>query len=109
MAIIQFYSYAFALPVALLFNAPLVSTTCYNPDGTAQTSPAYQPCVQTVGTVSQCCGTNWTATDPRIANDICEPSVRNSGSPIVHVPLLTSGCLLLLIHSLLKRPQLGNN
>src|SRR6266536_4423404 len=65
---------AFAFPFALLFNAALVSTTCYNPDGSAQTSPAYQPCIQTVGAVSQCCGTNWTATDPRIANDKCEPN-----------------------------------
>jgi hypothetical protein len=39
-------------------NVALVSTTCYNPDGSEQTSPAYQPCVQTVGTFSQCCGTN---------------------------------------------------
>ena len=48
----------FGFLLTLLLNVAYVSTTCYNPDGSAQTSPAYQPCVQTVGTVSQCCGTN---------------------------------------------------
>ncbi|KAE8452503.1 hypothetical protein EG329_000406 [Mollisiaceae sp. DMI_Dod_QoI] len=59
---------------ALFYKVVLVSSTCYNPDGTARTSPAYQPCVQTVGTFSQCCGTNWTATDPKIGNDQCMPN-----------------------------------
>ncbi|KUJ22194.1 uncharacterized protein LY89DRAFT_768563 [Mollisia scopiformis] len=59
---------------ALLSNVVLVSSTCYNPDGTAKTSPAYQPCVQTVGTFSQCCGTNWTATNPIVADDKCMPN-----------------------------------
>ncbi|KAE9362764.1 hypothetical protein N431DRAFT_524501 [Stipitochalara longipes BDJ] len=58
----------------LISKVVFVSSTCYNPDGTAKTSPAYQPCVQTVGTFSQCCGTNWTATDPRIEDDQCMPN-----------------------------------
>ncbi|PMD38762.1 hypothetical protein L207DRAFT_634762 [Hyaloscypha variabilis F] len=58
----------------LLSKVYLVSSTCYNPDGTAKTSPAYQPCVQTVGTFSQCCGTNWTANNPLIENDECMPN-----------------------------------
>jgi hypothetical protein len=49
---------AVAFFLTLCYNIVLVSSTCYNPDGTAKTSPAYQPCVQTVGTFSQCCGTN---------------------------------------------------
>src|ERR1051326_5882957 len=44
-------------------------TTCYMPNGTAVTSPAYQPCVQTEGTFSMCCGTNHSS--PIVANDAC--------------------------------------
>ena len=42
----------------LFFDVKFVLSACYNPDGSQQTGPAYEPCVQTVGTVSMCCGTN---------------------------------------------------
>ncbi|KAH6670498.1 hypothetical protein B0J14DRAFT_596375 [Halenospora varia] len=76
----------------ILFNIRLVSTTCYNPNGSVITSPAYQPCVQTVGVVSQCCGTNWTATDSRIGNDLCQPSgLCLNNNPANNQPLFWRG------------------
>ncbi|KFZ19595.1 hypothetical protein V502_03559 [Pseudogymnoascus sp. VKM F-4520 (FW-2644)] len=38
----------------------IVRATCYNPDGSEITNPAFQPCNQVVGKFSMCCGTNWT-------------------------------------------------
>jgi len=43
----------------------------YNP-GSAVTNPAFQPCSQVVGTVSMCCGTNWTS--GIVESDTCEPN-----------------------------------
>jgi len=50
----------------------LAAATCYNPDGTAVTEPAFQPCKQVVGQISQCCGTNWTG--GVVAPDTCQPN-----------------------------------
>jgi hypothetical protein len=63
---------AFPILFALLFHSVLVSTTCYFPDGSIQDTPAFVACDQTVGSDSMCCGTNWTANNPKVANDKCE-------------------------------------
>lgn len=47
------------LVICLLLSA-IVRATCYNPDGSEVTNPAFQPCNQVVGKFSMCCGTNWT-------------------------------------------------
>lgn len=61
------------LPCALLgslLSCALVRATCYNPDGSEVTAPAFQPCNQVVGQVSVCCGTNWTG--GVVQKDTCE-------------------------------------
>jgi hypothetical protein len=50
----------------------VVHATCYNPNGSAITNPAFQPCNQVVGTISMCCGTNWT--NGIVEPDTCEPN-----------------------------------
>ncbi|PVH80657.1 hypothetical protein DL98DRAFT_188763 [Cadophora sp. DSE1049] len=52
-----------------------IEAACYNPDGSDIKDPAYQPCNQFVGTVSQCCGTNHTGVvtpDTCQANGLCQ-------------------------------------
>jgi hypothetical protein len=43
------------------------SATCYFPNGTANSDPAFQPCNTTTGAQSMCCATN----RPGYALDIC--------------------------------------
>ena len=60
---------------AICWCLRMTTATCYNPDGSeAQNSAAFQPCNQVTGTISQCCGTNWTGVNPEIANDVCQPN-----------------------------------
>ncbi|KAF8851907.1 hypothetical protein BDZ45DRAFT_765285 [Acephala macrosclerotiorum] len=58
-----------------------VAATCYNPDGSAITDVAYQPCNQVLGVYSMCCGTNHTGV---VAPDICLPDglCQNSGDSV---------------------------
>ncbi|CZR59809.1 uncharacterized protein PAC_09703 [Phialocephala subalpina] len=69
---------------SLLFgalNVRQVVATCYNPDGSAITDVAYQPCNQVSGVFSMCCGTNHTGV---VAPDICLPDglCQNSGDSV---------------------------
>jgi hypothetical protein len=63
---------SFNHPLLLAFFFKMSSSTCYNPDWTPFTSPAFQPCDQFNNVYSMCCGTNHT--DDGVARDICEPS-----------------------------------
>ncbi|KAK0116620.1 hypothetical protein ONS96_012476 [Cadophora gregata f. sp. sojae] len=64
---------AFLLVVALQICR--IDAACYNRDGSEIKDPAYQPCNQFAGAVSQCCGTNHTgvvAPDTCQANGLCQ-------------------------------------
>lgn len=71
--------------VSVLFTCFLlpavVRATCYNPDGSEITNPAFQPCNQVVGKFSMCCGTNWTGgvvmPDTCQENGLCLNSFEN--------------------------------
>jgi len=52
----------------------LAAAACYTPNGTLFTNQAFQPCNQVLGQHSMCCGTNWTAVDPKVAPDVCLPN-----------------------------------
>ncbi|KFY94473.1 hypothetical protein V500_03214 [Pseudogymnoascus sp. VKM F-4518 (FW-2643)] len=60
----------------------IVRATCYNPDGSEITNPAFQPCNQVVGKFSMCCGTNWTGgvvmPDTCQENGLCLNSFENA-------------------------------
>ncbi|OBT93560.2 hypothetical protein VE01_08363 [Pseudogymnoascus verrucosus] len=72
--------------VSILFACVLlpaiVQATCYNPDGSKITNPAFQPCNQVVGKFSMCCGTNWTGgvvmPDTCQENGLCLNSFENA-------------------------------
>ncbi|KUJ11909.1 uncharacterized protein LY89DRAFT_786076 [Mollisia scopiformis] len=73
-----------SLLLSLLFgalNVLQVEGTCYNPDGSAITDPAYQPCNQFSGVFSMCCGTNHTGA---VAVDVCQGDglCQNSGDSV---------------------------
>ncbi|ELR07377.1 hypothetical protein GMDG_08392 [Pseudogymnoascus destructans 20631-21] len=66
---------------ACVFLPAIVQATCYNPDGSEITNPAFQPCNQVVGKFSMCCGTNWTGgvvmPDTCQENGLCLNSFEN--------------------------------
>lgn len=65
-------SVSVAIRLSLLFFLPFAIASCYNPDGGLILDPAYQPCVQIVGSVSMCCATNRTAdADVCLPNGLC--------------------------------------
>jgi hypothetical protein len=61
--------------------ASQAAATCYNPDGSKVTDPAFQPCNQVSGAFSQCCGTNHTG---GIQPDICQSDglCQNAGDAV---------------------------
>lgn len=60
------------------------------PNGTAETNPAFQPCNQVVGTISMCCGTNWTG--GVVGTDTCETNgLCLNNNPVGNVPLYWRG------------------
>jgi hypothetical protein len=74
-------SLVFILFACVLLPA-IVQATCYNPDGSEITNPAFQPCNQVVGKFSMCCGTNWTGgvvmPDTCQENGLCLNSFENA-------------------------------
>ncbi|TVY18715.1 hypothetical protein LARI1_G003846, partial [Lachnellula arida] len=67
------FAFAFLFPIC--WFSRMVTATCYNPDGSeAVDRVAFQPCNQIAGTISQCCGTNWSGVNPMVTNDVCQPN-----------------------------------
>jgi hypothetical protein len=61
----------FASIVCMIRHA---SAACYMINGTEITDPVYQPCNQVAGTISMCCGKNWTTAqdDACLPNGLCQ-------------------------------------
>jgi hypothetical protein len=69
------------LLLSVLYLVPLISATCYYPDGTIETSTDYMPCVATVGTFSMCCATNRAHyPDQCLPNGLCHNPCATSGN-----------------------------
>ncbi|TVY36160.1 hypothetical protein LSUB1_G006471 [Lachnellula subtilissima] len=67
--------FAFASLFLICWFSRTITATCYNPDGSeAVDSVAFQPCNQIAGSISQCCGTNWSGVNQLVANDVCQPN-----------------------------------
>jgi hypothetical protein len=80
LKVVEMALFRLGIPSLLLFFLPFVATTCYHPDGTAVTDPAFQPCSSSSGTISMCCGTNRTESpDECLPNGLCHNPCATSG------------------------------